>query len=60
MKKITNTKNGPLQKNWHDHGYDTAWVPRGINPSGMEEDCVWDPERIEVVNIEFLRKNNKI
>ncbi|XP_060790885.1 uncharacterized protein LOC132894785 [Neoarius graeffei] len=43
----------PLQKTWHDHGYDTAWCPPrcGMVPSGLEEDCVWDPSRIEVINI---------
>ncbi|GAA6069217.1 grass carp reovirus (GCRV)-induced gene 2e, partial [Tachysurus ichikawai] len=35
----------PLQETWHDHGYDTAWCPPrcGMVPSGLEEDCVWDP-----------------
>ena len=34
----------PLQRSWHDHGYDTAWCPPkcGMVPSGLEEDCVWD------------------
>uniref|UniRef100_A0A3B3R6X8 PARP catalytic domain-containing protein n=1 Tax=Paramormyrops kingsleyae TaxID=1676925 RepID=A0A3B3R6X8_9TELE len=43
----------PLQKTWHQHGYDTAWVPPncGMVPSGLEEDCVWDPSRIEVLDI---------
>ncbi|KAM3598193.1 uncharacterized protein V6R79_014879 [Siganus canaliculatus] len=41
----------PLQKTWHDHGYDTAWVPPncGMVKSGLEEDCVWDPSRITVI-----------
>merc|ERR1712129_116464 len=43
----------PLQKIWHEAGYDTAWVPPkcGMVPSGLEEDCVWDPQRIRVVNV---------
>ncbi|TSO57291.1 hypothetical protein Baya_10429 [Bagarius yarrelli] len=43
----------PLQKTWHMHGYDTAWVPPkcGMVPSGLEEDCVYDPRRIEVLQI---------
>nr|UUW46983.1 Gig2-5 [Platichthys stellatus] len=43
----------PLQKTWHDHGYDTAWVPPGCGmvPSGLEENCVWDPARIEILKI---------
>lgn len=42
----------PLQKVWHDFGYDTAWVPPrcGMVPSGLEEDCVWDPRRIQIVS----------
>ncbi|KAG9341477.1 hypothetical protein JZ751_019287 [Albula glossodonta] len=42
----------PMQKTWHtEHGYDTAWCPPncGMLPSGMEEDCVWDPQRITVI-----------
>uniref|UniRef100_A0A8C5MUS1 PARP catalytic domain-containing protein n=1 Tax=Leptobrachium leishanense TaxID=445787 RepID=A0A8C5MUS1_9ANUR len=44
----------PMQKTWHDHGNDTAWVPEycGMVESGLEEDCVWDPKRIKVVGIE--------
>ncbi|XP_053537435.1 grass carp reovirus (GCRV)-induced gene 2q [Ictalurus punctatus] len=43
----------PLQKTWHQHGYDTAWVPPncGMVASGLEEDCVYDPSRIEVLKI---------
>uniref|UniRef100_A0A8C6UBF2 Poly [ADP-ribose] polymerase n=1 Tax=Neogobius melanostomus TaxID=47308 RepID=A0A8C6UBF2_9GOBI len=46
-----NRQNHPQQKTWHDHGYDTAWVPPncGMVPSGLEEDCVWDPQRIKIV-----------
>ncbi|NP_001232919.1 grass carp reovirus (GCRV)-induced gene 2q isoform X1 [Danio rerio] len=43
----------PLQKTWHQHGYDTAWVPAncGMVDSGLEEDCVYDPSRIKVLEI---------
>uniref|UniRef100_A0A672REQ4 Uncharacterized protein n=1 Tax=Sinocyclocheilus grahami TaxID=75366 RepID=A0A672REQ4_SINGR len=43
----------PLQKTWHQHGYDTAWVPAncGMVSSGLEEDCVYDPSRIRVLEI---------
>ncbi|KAF4094702.1 hypothetical protein G5714_023780 [Onychostoma macrolepis] len=42
----------PLQKTWHDQGYDTAWCPPGCGmvKSGLEEDCVWDPNRITVID----------
>lgn len=42
-----------MQKTWHDHGYDTAWCPPGCGMvrSGLEEDCVWDPARVEVIDI---------
>ncbi|CAE7395331.1 unnamed protein product [Symbiodinium pilosum] len=41
----------PMQNSWAQAGYDTAWVPPrcGMVPSGKEEDCVLDPERITVV-----------
>lgn len=43
------------QKNWHDSRFgevfDTAWVPPncGMVKSGLEEDCVWDPNRIKIL-----------
>ncbi len=42
-----------LQRTWHQHGYDTAWVPAncGMVSSGLEEDCVYDPSRIKVLEI---------
>ncbi len=42
----------PLQKTWHDYGFDTAWVPPGCGmvQSGLEEDCVWDPRRIKIIS----------
>uniref|UniRef100_W5MFG6 Grass carp reovirus (GCRV)-induced gene 2e n=1 Tax=Lepisosteus oculatus TaxID=7918 RepID=W5MFG6_LEPOC len=51
VKKI-DTQGHPLQKTWHKHGYDTAWVPPhcGMVKSGLEEDCVWDPRRITVIS----------
>lgn len=54
VKKI-DKDNHPLQKSWHSQGYDTAWVPPNCGmkavPSGLEEDCVFDPARIEVTDI---------
>lgn len=46
-------QNHPMQKTWHDHGYDTAWVPPncGMVKSGLEEDCVWDPNRISIIKV---------
>ncbi|XP_073351131.1 uncharacterized protein [Pagrus major] len=51
--KIINHKHHPYQKTWHDHGYDTAWVPPncGMTKSGLEEDCVWDPNRIKIIDV---------
>ncbi|KAM9783719.1 uncharacterized protein ACBT44_021200 [Syngnathus typhle] len=46
----------PRQKTWHDGRFgpvfDTAWVPPqcGMVPSGLEEDCVWDPQRIAILD----------
>jgi hypothetical protein len=39
----------PLQHTWHLAGYDTALVPPGVNPSGLSEHCVWDPQRVRIV-----------
>ncbi|XP_056587844.1 grass carp reovirus (GCRV)-induced gene 2e [Triplophysa dalaica] len=51
VKKI-DSQNHPMQKTWHDKGYDTAWCPPGCGmvPSGLEEDCVWDPKRITIID----------
>eukprot|EP01043_Picozoa_sp_COSAG02_P007882 COSAG02_NODE_243_length_27457_cov_16.852328_21_plen_1110_part_00 len=51
--KKVNLQNHPLQQTWHDHGYDTAWVPPNntMVGSGLSEDCTWDPTRIKVVGV---------
>ncbi|XP_069380032.1 uncharacterized protein [Paralichthys olivaceus] len=45
----------PLQYTWSTSGYNTAWVPPNCGmqsvPSGLEEDCVYDPNRVKVVCI---------
>ena len=43
----------PCQKTWHDRGVDTAWVPPdcGMVLSGQEEDCVWDVNRIHIIDV---------
>uniref|UniRef100_A0A7N8X117 Grass carp reovirus (GCRV)-induced gene 2e n=1 Tax=Mastacembelus armatus TaxID=205130 RepID=A0A7N8X117_9TELE len=52
-----NYQGHPRQKTWHDWRYgpvfDTAWVPPncGMVPSGLEEDCVWDPNRIQIISV---------
>ncbi|KAJ3600322.1 hypothetical protein NHX12_031307 [Muraenolepis orangiensis] len=52
---VINYKGHPRQKTWHDARYgevfDTAWCPPdcGMTKSGLEEDCVWDPDSITVV-----------
>nr|XP_046243033.1 uncharacterized protein LOC124058139 [Scatophagus argus] len=47
--------NHPMQYTWSTQGYDTAWVPPNCGmkavPSGLEEDCVFDPKRVQVVGL---------
>lgn len=47
--------NHPLQHTWSSNGYNTAWVPPNCGmksvPSGLEEDCVFDPKRVTVVGV---------
>ncbi|KAK7131134.1 hypothetical protein R3I94_016311 [Phoxinus phoxinus] len=52
VKKIDH-QGHPLQKTWHANGYNTAWCPPncGMVPSNLEEDCVWDPKRITVIDV---------
>ncbi|KAL7834937.1 hypothetical protein SRHO_G00291840 [Serrasalmus rhombeus] len=62
VKKI-DCDNHPLQKSWHQNGYDCAWIPPKSNvsaiKSGREEDCVWDPSRITVVDVAVCMDDNK-
>uniref|UniRef100_A0A3P9LZD5 PARP catalytic domain-containing protein n=1 Tax=Oryzias latipes TaxID=8090 RepID=A0A3P9LZD5_ORYLA len=50
--------NHPLLLTWSSNGYDTAWIPPNCGmqcvPSGLEEDCVFDPKRVKVVGIFYL------
>jgi len=50
VKKI-DRQGHPLQKTWQTNGYNTAWVPPrcGMVPSGLEENCVLDPDRIQIL-----------
>ncbi|KAM7387477.1 hypothetical protein PAMA_009882 [Pampus argenteus] len=47
-----NHQGHPCQTTWHDYGFDTAWVPPGCGmvKSGLEENCVWDPNRIRIID----------
>lgn len=47
-------KGHPLQKTWHSQ-YDTAWIPpmAGVGMGQLEEDCVSNPNRIKVINVDF-------
>ncbi|XP_074526854.1 uncharacterized protein LOC141790704 [Halichoeres trimaculatus] len=51
VKRIDLT-NRQFQLTWHSDGYDTAWLPPNSGfGSGLEEDCVFDPKRIQVIGI---------
>ena len=59
---IINRKNHPLQKTWHQFGYDSAWVPPncGMVNSGMEENCVYDPQKIKIIKVYRLYNNELV
>ncbi|XP_069573632.1 uncharacterized protein [Brachyistius frenatus] len=50
-----NRQGHPRQKTWHDSKYgqvfDSAWVPPncGMVKSGLEENCIWDPKQITIL-----------
>ncbi|GAA6093745.1 uncharacterized protein LOC108263802 [Tachysurus ichikawai] len=50
----------PLQTTWYENGYDTAWVPpnSGMVKSGLEENCVRDTSRIEVLEMFEVERND--
>ena len=39
----------PMMKSWQENGYDSAWAPGGANTRGLDENCVKDPARIQIV-----------
>lgn len=53
--KVIRNNDDPLLTTWSKEGYDSAWVPPDCNmtavPSGLQENCVFDPKRVEVVGI---------
>jgi hypothetical protein len=58
--KIIDQQDHPMQKTWHtEHGYDTAWVPPGVDmvESNRQENCVYDPKRIKVMEVMKVNKN---
>ena len=62
--KVIDRQGHPMQKTWHSHGFDTAWLPPnapsvGMVNSGQEEDCVYDPNRIKrlaILKVPILKK----
>ncbi|XP_031673371.1 uncharacterized protein LOC116364346 [Oncorhynchus kisutch] len=57
--KIIDQQDHPMQKTWHtEHGYDTAWVPPGVDmvESNRQENCVYDPKRIKVMEVMKVNK----
>ena len=59
--KIIDKQNHPFRKTWHQNGYDSAWVPPncGMVPSGLEENCIYDPKRIEILKLFRLYKQGR-
>ncbi|CAE8674433.1 unnamed protein product [Polarella glacialis] len=54
-------RNHALQKTWSRQGYDSAWVPAGskINITDLEEDCVYDPLRLQVIQRVQVKEKHK-
>uniref|UniRef100_A0A3P9HJ27 Grass carp reovirus (GCRV)-induced gene 2j n=1 Tax=Oryzias latipes TaxID=8090 RepID=A0A3P9HJ27_ORYLA len=50
---VISKQNHSLQKTWSSHGFDSAWVPPncGMVRSGLEENCIWDPCRIHILDL---------
>lgn len=50
---VINSKNARLKKNWHAHGYDSAWIPpqSNVSKSALEEHCIFDPSRVAPVRL---------
>jgi hypothetical protein len=44
---ITTQNRTKMMSTWRDEGYDSAYAPAGV--IGLEENCISDPLRIEVL-----------
>jgi hypothetical protein len=44
-------ENDPMMTTWQQHGYDSAWAPKGAGGlgAGLEENCIKDPKRIKIM-----------
>ncbi|CDQ88880.1 uncharacterized protein LOC110497173 [Oncorhynchus mykiss] len=59
--KVIDRQNHTMQKTWHTvHGFDTAWVPPNVGMvlCNQEEDCVYDPKRIKVIEVMKVTEDN--
>ncbi|KAF7688692.1 hypothetical protein HF521_013499 [Silurus meridionalis] len=61
--RVKNIDCCPVRTNWHDEGYDCAWVPphseHAVLRSCGEEGCVHDPKRVTVVDVAFCVDKGK-
>ena len=60
VKKI-DSQGHSMQKTWKNNGYDSAWVPAncGMTNNGHSETCVYDPQRIKLVE-DDVSSNQKL
>jgi len=51
--KTVDRRDHPSRLQWNQDGYDSAWVPAhcGMVPSGLSENCTYDPARIKVTAV---------
>jgi hypothetical protein len=50
---VIDKRHHQLQRCWNAHGHDSAWIPPncGVTRIGLEEHCVFDPNRVAVVGV---------
>ena len=52
--KIIKDPNSNLRHNWHESGYDTAYIPASSSTTQRTEHCIWDPKRVEYLEMEKI------
>ena len=52
--KIIKDPNSNSLNNWHEKGYDTAYIPASSSTTQRTEHCIWDQKRVEFLEIEEI------
>ena len=52
--KVIKDPTSNLMSSWHENGYDTAYIPASSSTTQRTEHCIWDPKRVEFLEMEEI------